>query len=468
MTKKLMAEGNPTKGFFINMLTRDIELNDAILDLLDNCLDGVVRIRAREGKARNSVNFYSGFTARITIQKDSFVIEDNCGGIPLDIAKDRAFRMGRDENAPKGDSATVGIYGIGMKRAIFKIGRSARVYSKTEKDSFIVEIPKDWERQQDWKFPIILDKEDTNTLCGTKVIIGDITEAIAKQWAEKGHLETFISELITHIQKSYSLIIERGFKVEVNGKVVEGNPVSFVWSDDEKGIKPYIFKNTIDGVDIRVAVGFYAPPPTVDESDSMAENTTRRSTADAGWTVICNDRVVLYNNKDHLTGWGENGVPKYHTQFIGIRGIAEFTSNDPAKLPMTTTKRGVDLSSPLYSDVKKRMCEGIKLFTNFTNAWKGTANADTKYFKEAKNKTIDELLSEKNTLAVHYNATKDGGQRSKPVLPKPADRSADTVWVRFAVKNSDCIKVSNFLFEEERQPSDVGLECFNQILSGIN
>ena len=37
------AQGFPTKEFFVGMLTRDIELNDAILDLLDNCLDGVVR-----------------------------------------------------------------------------------------------------------------------------------------------------------------------------------------------------------------------------------------------------------------------------------------------------------------------------------------------------------------------------------------------------------------------------------------
>ena len=41
MAKK--ANGAPTKEFFVGMLTRDIELSDAILDLLDNCLDGVVR-----------------------------------------------------------------------------------------------------------------------------------------------------------------------------------------------------------------------------------------------------------------------------------------------------------------------------------------------------------------------------------------------------------------------------------------
>ena len=40
-TKDIKA--GPTKRFFVKMLTRDIELADAILDLLDNCVDGIIR-----------------------------------------------------------------------------------------------------------------------------------------------------------------------------------------------------------------------------------------------------------------------------------------------------------------------------------------------------------------------------------------------------------------------------------------
>lgn len=465
MSEKLMAEGNPTKGFFINMLTRDIELNDAILDLLDNCLDGVVRIRTKEGMDRNSRDFYSGFKAKIIISPNSFVIEDNCGGISLDIAMNNAFRMGRDESAPRNSSATVGIYGIGMKRAIFKIGKSAVVKSVTSENAFTVTIPKDWESANEWKFPIEMIEKDQASENGTRIIINDINEAIGKLWSEEGHLESYVSELIAHIKKSYSLIIERGFTVEVNGTIIEGEPVSFVWSNDENGIKPFIYNYENDGVYVRIAVGFYAAPPTVDESDSMAEKSPRRASADAGWTVICNDRVILYNNKDHLTGWGENGVPNYHTQFIGIRGIVEFTSMEPEKLPMTTTKRGVDLTSSLYANVKKKMCEGLKLFTNFTNQWKGTANSETEYFKKSEKKTIDDIMQDAANNYIKLKSTKDGGRQSKPVLPKPNKRGADAIWIRFAVKDADCKTVSRYLYEDENfEPSDVGAECFKRIL----
>lgn len=39
-----IIEGHPTKSFFIEMITRDISIEDAIMDLIDNSIDGVIRI----------------------------------------------------------------------------------------------------------------------------------------------------------------------------------------------------------------------------------------------------------------------------------------------------------------------------------------------------------------------------------------------------------------------------------------
>lgn len=476
MKDLITAKGSPTKGFFINMLTRDIDINDAILDLLDNCLDGVVRMRKAEGIEKHSAGFYSGFEAKIVITPNSFCIEDNCGGIPLDTAKQYAFRMGRDETSPIDDAATVGIYGIGMKRAIFKIGKSASVHSVTKEDDFTVTIPREWEMQTDnWDFDIEINKKEENTICGTEVIISDINPVLQKQWANEGHLNEFVLELMGHIRESYSLIIERGFTVSVNGQKVEPNEVSFIISNEGNGIKPFIYKNKIGNVNVRLVVGFYAPPPSINESDKMAEKAVQRTSKDAGWTVICNDRVVLYNNKDHLTGWGENTVPRYHTQFVGIRGIVEFESSRPEELPMTTTKRGVDLASPVYAEVKKKMCEGLKLFTNFTNNWKGTASIETSYFSSSERLKLDDLVSpdteedEQKNKRFKMVPTRDGGKQYKPTLPKKKN-SSDIVYIRFASQRSDCKKVGEYLFEDdiEREPSVVGEACFKEALKAAN
>ena len=74
------AQASPTKQFFVSMLTRDISLADAILDLLDNCLDGAMRLA--DG---NGVDYAKHFVD-IEIAEDHFSIADNCGGIPRDVA----------------------------------------------------------------------------------------------------------------------------------------------------------------------------------------------------------------------------------------------------------------------------------------------------------------------------------------------------------------------------------------------
>ena len=86
-----LINASPTKNFFVDMLTRDIDLKDAILDLLDNCIDGIQRTTRGEEPSDMP---YEGFWANIEVSETAFKIEDNCGGIPLDVAERYAFRMG--------------------------------------------------------------------------------------------------------------------------------------------------------------------------------------------------------------------------------------------------------------------------------------------------------------------------------------------------------------------------------------
>src|SRR6266436_3973484 len=98
------VDASPVKSFFVSMLTRDIKLEEAILDLLDNCVDGILRTATRR---RNSKKPYSGFSADIDFSKDTFCISDNCGGIPWDLHS-YAFRMGRADDRPDDAPGTVG------------------------------------------------------------------------------------------------------------------------------------------------------------------------------------------------------------------------------------------------------------------------------------------------------------------------------------------------------------------------
>ena len=147
-----VISAEPVKEFFVEMLTRDIQLEDAILDLLDNCVDGIVRSIGKKGLKRDDP--YEGYHAHIKIGGKRFSIEDNCGGIPKK-RRDYAFRMGahpvgRDLTLP-----TVGTYGIGMKRAMFKMGRDCLVETKSDDAEYSVRFSESWFGQPDeWHVPL--------------------------------------------------------------------------------------------------------------------------------------------------------------------------------------------------------------------------------------------------------------------------------------------------------------------------
>ena len=456
------ASGMPTKDFFVGMLTRDIELNDAILDLLDNCLDGVVRSRNDANKS-NDKNFYKGFFANITVEPDKFVIEDNCGGIPRGVAEKYAFRMGGSPGQLV-DLPTVGIYGIGMKRAIFKIGREAFVHTKTAYETYSVNIPSKWVSSDNWDFPIINNHSQNNlTNKGTSIIITSLNSDIAELWNNKNKIELFVDKLKQAIKESYSRIIEKGFKITINTDEVDHSPVELLVAenDDNTGIRPFLFSQKYDSVTVKLAIGFYAPPPSQDEIDDM--NETKRSSTDAGITIICNDRVVLYNDKSYLTGWGVNGVPQYHTQFIGIKGVVTFESNDPKKLPMTTTKRGIDHSSSIYVFVKDRICEGLKTFTNYTNKWKGRNTLEREYSEKTTRISYDQLFEDNKSITMH--AVKDG-KKYKPALPMPPNDKPYRI-IRYSRDLSEIkMLIAYFYGDEELEvsPSLVGEKSFDEIL----
>ena len=97
---------------------------------------------------------YDGFKAEIKFDAKSFSITDNCGGIPWDN-RNYAFRMGRPHGSDSGVPGSVGVYGIGMKRAIFKIGKYCSIFTRNGNDQYEIEIPPDWVgKENEWDIPI--------------------------------------------------------------------------------------------------------------------------------------------------------------------------------------------------------------------------------------------------------------------------------------------------------------------------
>ncbi|MGD0697469.1 MAG: ATP-binding protein [Terriglobia bacterium] len=458
------VDTSPVKSFFVHMLTRDIGLEESILDLLDNCVDGILRSDRTNGGGTP----YSGFCAEIDFKGDSFMISDNCGGIPWRL-HDYAFKMGRASGRAPDVPGGVGVYGIGMKRAVFKMGQHCLISTQNGRDRYEIEITPKWiGDENEWALPVRAARDERNE-DGTTIVVGKLNPDIAKRFS--GDAASFKSKLNDMVATHYAFIIDKGFRIRINGDPVKARPTRLVFSKVRSGtkgprIQPYIFKTKTDGVEVFLAVGFTRPIPSQDEVISEQEE-KKYSSLEAGWTVLCNDRAVLYCDRSEMTGWGEADVPRYHTQFIAISGVAEFRSDDASKLPTTTTKRGIDSSSRLYLQVKNRMREGMRIFTDYTNKWKTRADESRRQIEAAGAPlTFEEVKTEAKGLT--FRSTKAQvlrGDQYRPKLPLPRPTQSQARRVSFVKDAKDVRAVAEYLFDDpEVDPSRVGEECFDLIL----
>jgi len=326
-----IIQGNPTKSFFIEMITRDISIKDAILDLLDNSIDGANNINPGD---------FNNLYIDITVNKDCFIIKDNCGGFTLETAQKYAFRFGRPDEAPK-TGGSIGRFGVGMKRALFKIGQNFEVESKNGYDHFQVNVNvNEWKYKKkeirdfennlievdDWSFQYSLITDETSDLVenGTFIKVLNLNQEVYNIFA----IESFLIELEDDIERLLNFSIEKGLKIILNGKVLQKKGVT-LFSDNSK---PYFHEFIDNGIKIRVVAGlsFVGDPHT------------------SGWYIYCNDRLVLEADKTDITGWGTSGIPQWHVDYVMFKGLVFMDSEETINLPLTTTKKGIDATSIVY------------------------------------------------------------------------------------------------------------------------
>lgn len=427
----------PTKAFFVEMLVRDIPLEQAVLDLVDNSIDGAKRTDATS---------FEGRKIEIQIDKGQFRILDNCGGFERKLARDYAFRFGRPPGTPKTPNS-IGQFGVGMKRALFKFGRHFIVRSATEKEQWAVDVDVDkWEEKpDDWYFDWADfgdEAEISKRNPGTDIVVDRLRPAVAARFATA----TFINDISALIKSKHRQFIAGGLNISINETHLDATSLYMLLSNAiQPGVDTMTFgKSRDETVKVRIVVGVGPSSP-----------------ANAGWYVICNGRVVLERDRRAVTGWGlietsENRtvIPSYHNQFARFRGIVSFDSRDAARLPWNTTKNDVDRDNPIWQKTFERMIEMMRPAINFLNDL---------------DRDIDEFTSDESPLLEKVNRaaeTKAESFTRKLEFRAPKRGSLESVKKLNTIKYSKPAKDVEFLEDAlgVRSPKAVGERTFDLVL----
>lgn len=344
---RLVVHADPTKDFFITMLVKDIGLVPAIVDLVDNCVDGALRMRQDRD--------FDGLSVRIEFDHSHFRVADNCGGIAVEIARNYAFRFGR----PPGMAPTrhsVGQFGVGMKRALFKIGSKFSVASTSPDSRFALQVDVDeWRREEkNWTFQFSEVEEDSTfgeEDQGTVIEVRSLHEGISEDF----DLENFSGRLRNELQSTHQHNLNHGLAITVNGVPLQVESLQLLASSQ---LKPAFVKLAFPSTKHpKMRIGIYCGI-----ADSDPES--------AGWYVFCNGRLILEADQTINTGWGEGHgrtIPKYHNQFARFRGFTFFEADNSSLLPWNTTKTGVDEGSKVFKAVRQKMIGLMRPVIDFLN-----------------------------------------------------------------------------------------------------
>ncbi|MFC6305367.1 ATP-binding protein [Oerskovia jenensis] len=440
-------DASPTKAFFVRMLTRDITLDDCILDLVDNSIDSAWKSIGAQPTVFTNGDLLSKFEISIEFSDDHFKISDNCGGISIENAISYAFTFGRKEpeDAPPHEAArqridgdySVGVYGIGMKRAIFKIGDSVKITSTHDRDgtvsSFSVPIVvSEWlaERATPWDFE--MDAADHLKEPGVEIEIHGLNDDAARRFRDPLYQRSLIEEVLG---RDYLIPLMQGLVIKVNGVKVPFKPLKLLTSDTFVPLR----ESFHDGdVTVEIIAGMHAAPPDSNEPE------VGRPDRESGWYIVCNGRVVLAADRTHLTGWGVKEFPRWHGQYSGFVGMVLFAAADPSLLPMTTTKRSVDPSLAVYQRTVNRMLKPARAWIDYTNARKSALDDARKLEESASTVEASTVLPS-----------------SKVGLPAVRASRAQVANVNYAVPKNRMVALARALGNVNMSYRDVGQESFN-------
>lgn len=331
----------PAKRLFSEILTQDIRLEPALLDLIDNSVDAYTRNDIKDKRE-----------IKINISKEQICITDTCGGIDREMLLERVFRFGMQ--SVESNKQTIGYYGIGLKRALFKLGNDV-IFSTDDGKNFSqlkLNVKKWLEDEKIWELP--LEKADKSKL----------------KKNEKGYTRIEINNLNTSISESFTTIFLNNFRLKLSRYYTffMGDKIEFYLNDElvepynldvtfSKEMKPIRVKKQIEKLRLDITT-WIEPKPDARETQVRGKR---------GFNVFMNNRLILANDDTKDTGWtgDKDLLPKYHPIYNRFRGIVRLYAEDVGSLPINTTKTNFNFEHKYYYEIINLLVEFARPFVDY-------------------------------------------------------------------------------------------------------
>jgi hypothetical protein len=438
MPETIFAHANPEKRLFVRLLTRDISLTDAILDLIDNSINAALHPLAGHLKTADDYERFLADTKRtpsvdidLTVGSARILIRDTAPGISAKAAETDVFLFGRADGGHEDDRLSV--YGIGLKRAMFKCGNRIEMVSDHKDGGFELKLNvRTWERkpQDRWGFDIT-SRAPVTEGAGTRILITDLYDDVMRR-IDDG---LFLGDLRDQIAKTYSFFIGRIVNITVNGAIIGRESFDI-------GANVAVAKITRGNVSCNITAGI-----AVSTGESYRDR-------NAGWFVFCNGRTVLFADKTTVTGWNA-GLAIFQPKHRPFLGMVFFVSPDPEALPWTTTKGAINEESNVWQEAKREMVKVGHVITSLL---------DRRYGESERSIAPSELRSVSGTGVDFLTAA--ASTKAKTFRPPGVSRPR-TMRIQYEANRADVQKIETYLRRPGMGGSEIGRYTFNWFLKNV-
>jgi hypothetical protein len=369
-------------SFLVETLTTDIELTDALFDLIDNSIDA-----ARDKiLSEHNVKFddyglpadYSSYKIILRFTENSITVKDNCSGFNEKTLTDTAFITGKRSNHQFG----IGHYGLGLKRALLKAGEkfglvtdngASRYRAIFSSSSFATNGKNEIPAKQ------LHSKNKSYTLFTVSDLFQDIKYQIKDN--------AWFNYAIKKIAVRYGLFIQKGLSITVT-RCISGSCSTETIKSSIPGLRmttpllPFTDRiNDFDGINVYFNVGVHEGYRFSGEADHDTKNNGLIS-GTYGLYFISNDRVIVDASIDKKYGF----TTSWHNEYSGFICLVRMVGNNPGKLPWNTAKTELKLGSTIFLGIKDKI-------EVLAKQYRSRAKVLIKAWKEIK---LDSSISEEN------------------------------------------------------------------------
>jgi len=327
----------PSKRLFLSIIA-DYDLNKAICELVDNGLDVWTRA-GRTGAIRIQV--------RLDGELGTIQVEDDAGGLARDELR---YIVGPGQTGSSASDQTIGIFGVGTKRAVVALARDVRIKTRHGSgDTFQIEFDESWLGDEEWELPLFeVDPiSPRTTLVELQKLRVQITEDARKQLRD--HLGATYAEFLS--LPEVSILLDG---VSVDPRFFDG------WSyPPDYGPRRFRGSITTSGggiVDVEVIAGLSS------ESSPTA--------GEYGVYFYCNDRLVAPAMKSFDVGFTTGQAGKPHPK-ISLTKVIVRLRGEAVAMPWNSSKSDISTKHAVFLALHDWLVTVVAAYAKISRTWMG-------------------------------------------------------------------------------------------------